>query len=195
MTSISSIRTEVSNYVDIKYFLKFSLLFTCLYYFNNFFVGITQPGGSYYPFIADHLNYVSVIRISVLHGANAMAHLLGMNTYLGSSFTLYNSDGGGVEMGWACAGLGVMSFWLSFILADNTSNKTKLSWSLGGLLTIWLINCIRVTLILVANSKNWATYSNMDHHDMFNKCSYILLALMIFCYYKRDNKQQVEQPA
>jgi exosortase/archaeosortase family protein len=188
MNTIKLIRKEVADYIDVEYFIKFVILFSCLYYFNLFFVGITQTGGLYFPFIAKHFNYVSGIQSSVINAANLIAHSIGISSYINSSFTIYNPDGSGVNMGWACAGLGVMSFWLAFVVSDKIDLKNKVIWALSGLFAIWIINCLRITLLLVALYSNWEDVHYIDHHQMFNILSYIVIGGMILFYQKQNSK-------
>ncbi len=195
MNALGTLKKEIAHYIDVAYFVKFAVLFTCLYFFNNLFVGVTQPGGTYFPFLADHFNYVGFIQNSVIHTSNFIAHILGIKSYVGAAYTLYNPDGSGVQMGWACAGLGVMSFWIAFVLADGVSLKKKLLWIVAGLLSIWVINCARITLLLVALNKQWEDINNMDHHEFFNICSYVVIGFMILLYTTYAKKQEQKKAA
>jgi exosortase/archaeosortase family protein len=83
-----------------------------------------------------------------------------------------------------------MSFWMAFILADNSRLKKKISWCLTGLAAIWFINCLRVAIILMAFEKDWKALTNLDQHTLFNVVAYLLIFFMIFLYHRSDKKEQ-----
>jgi exosortase/archaeosortase family protein len=194
MNTIKLVRTKFFSYLDLNYLLKFALLFVCLNYFHKFFVGITQPGNLYFPFLENYLNYVAWVQISIIQAANLLAHAIGIQSYVASQYLLCNPDGSGVSMGWVCAGLGVMSFWSAFIIADKISVKKKALYVLVGIFAIWVVNCVRVTMILVALNQKWEQYNNMDHHEFFNKLSYAVLMIMIWVYTRTNNNNTATAP-
>src|SRR5688572_27669760 len=105
MNTVNLIRAKVFNYIDLSYFIKFALLFTSLYYFNILIVRVSEsPTYSEWVTLID---YVSLLRRSIINGANLITNVAGIKSFVAAPFILYNPDGSGVSMGWQCAGLGV----------------------------------------------------------------------------------------
>ncbi len=88
----------------------------------------------------------------------------------------------GVHVVYSCIGYGVMSFWLSFILANQLSLKRKIKWIVGGLLMIWIINVVRISLMLVAVNEKWQSPFNFDNHTWFNIVAYIAIFTMMYFF-------------
>lgn len=182
-------KKSLSAYFDVSYFLKFILLFLVLHYFHLFFVGITNPGGQLYSSFLDHfLNYVSWIKVSVLYVANVLARVLGINSYLFlDSYVLKIHNGPGLFMAFPCAGLDIMSFWIAYVIADNKNTwQKKIYWCIAGVFFIWLINCFRVALLLLALQNKWEIITGVDQHTMFNIVAYTFVFIMI-CRYSTNN--------
>lgn len=176
------------NYFDFRYYLKFALLFVSMYCCYTFVIGVTTPGGSYYPFFDNYLNFPILIRISVLNGAKFILHILGFDTFVNGD-TLLSHDGfKAVRMGWPCYGMMINSFWLAYVLAHSSPLKRKLIWSFAGILSIYLLNCIRVSLMMVAMEKYWTIGKllSTNNHDLFNYLSYIIIILMIIMYNRQS---------
>ena len=79
-----------------------------------------------------------------------------------------------------CIGLGIMFFWIAFITAGASLPVRKIAWCLGGLAAIWLINCLRVTILLYSLEKDWNIGQYVDAHDMFNYSAYIIILFFIW---------------
>jgi exosortase/archaeosortase family protein len=97
-------------------------------------------------------------------------------------------------MVYSCIGYGVMSFWVAFIFANKGTFKKKFLWISGGILVLWIINVLRVSLLLLAINKNWKIPLGWDHHTWFNIVAYSLIFLMILLYdrsFKRVIKSNV----
>jgi exosortase/archaeosortase family protein len=154
---------------------------------------LTTPGGDVYsPFLSNHLNYVSWVLTSILKTSNAAIHLMGFNSYIGPSNTLYVGSTPMLYMAVGCAGLGIFGFWLAFILSQKNTLQAKILWSVGGILCIWLINCIRVTLLFVALNNKWQVDHFIDHHDFFNFCCYAVIIGMMFLYGSTGKKEPTQ---
>ena len=91
-------------------------------------------------------------------------------------------------MVYACLGMGLMSFWLSFVIADRASVKRKAIWCVTGVSAIWFINCCRVALLLMAFENNWKVNEYANHHTIFNIVAYALLLILIYFYMKSGKK-------
>jgi exosortase/archaeosortase family protein len=83
-----------------------------------------------------------------------------------------------------------MSFWVAFVMANKQNWKKKAYWILGGCLLTWIINCLRVTILMVALNNNWPINGNIDHHTLFNIISYLFLFALIYSYIKANPTEQ-----
>lgn len=177
------------------FIVKFLVLFLGLHYFNEFYIGITAPGGLYVPFLDHHLNYVAWIRHSVLFGSKLLCGLFGYDTHIEGEYFLRSVTGHGVRMVYSCIGLGIMSFWAGFVLAHANPWKKKLYWTLLGLVVIWIINCFRVAIILMATVNDRNINRFIEHHTFFNMIAYLFIFILIILFLKRQGLQKTEQVA
>lgn len=177
----------------LRFIIKFLVLFLGLHYFNEFYIGITAPGGLYVPFLEHHLDYVAWIRHSILWGSMHLSGLFGYESYIDGPFHLRSVTGPGVQMVYSCIGLGVMSFWAGFVLAHEIKWKKKIGWTLLGLIVIWIVNCFRVTVILAATVNKWNPSKYLDHHDTFNIIAYVCVFILIIIFIKSQGLHKAEQ--
>jgi exosortase/archaeosortase family protein len=112
-----------------------------------------------------------------------------MRSYLELPTDIRTNNGSIVGMAYHCLGLGVMSFWIAFIITAASKLKRKILWGLGGIAAIWLINCFRVTFLLMSLDYNWKDNSYLDHHSMFNLAAYSLILIMVYLYTSKNEKQ------
>lgn len=187
MQTIKAVHRQLSLYFDISYLIKFLLLFGTIYCFNLAYIGLVLPQNMYSPFLDHYLNYIDGLRNTILYVSNILAHLFGISSHVQNNFSLKVDQGTNLIVGDSCLGLGVMSFWIAFIVADRSTFKRKLVWCLGGLGIIWLINCLRVAFILLAYENNWKAIISIDHHTAFNIFSYLLILVMMYFYERRDD--------
>lgn len=170
------------------YLIKFLLVFCVLYFGTEAFIGLTAPGGLYVPFLDHHLNFIAWLRASILIGSKTLLAILGYEAFRPDEFLLKLKNGEGVRMVYACIGYGIMSFWIAFVFANRGSWQKKAKWIAGGLLSIWLINVIRVSLLLIANSKNKRMPFGIDHHTWFNIIAYLVIFILIYFYERSSFK-------
>lgn len=154
-------------------------------------IGITSPAGYYWKFAAHYLDYVTLLRYLLLHSSKLVSGLMGYNVYLQDVYTIKLQNGSGVHVGYDCIGYGVMIFWLAFIIANTGSFSKKLKWITGGLLLIWIVNVIRISLMLIAVNNHWSTFFGLDNHTLFNIAAYIVIFSMIH-FFDRDQKREAE---
>lgn len=181
------VRIKHSKYFDVRYFFRFVLLLAAFYYFNIFFIAITDYRGRVYsPFLEHYLNYVAWIRNLVLYTSNIIAHFFGLNSYVSFPYRLKISHGPSVEMVYECIGLGILSFWVAFIVAHKGGWRKKSLWCTIGIISICFINSWRVALLLIALQKGWKVNAYIDHHTLFNIVAYILIFILITIYTKQE---------
>lgn len=190
---INKLSTTTTKLFDVPYLLKFILRLLALYLLfrgiNWLMIGIIVPGGYYSPFVDQYLNYVTFVKTSVLQTGGFLGSLFGISSHLVDNSTLRMEDGNSLMMAWSCAGLEILSFWAAFSLADTTPLRSKLLWCVGGLLTIWFINCARVALLIVAIYQDWQIIPRLKHHDTFNIVAYSFVFLLMYVYYNKNKKQ------
>ena len=171
-----------SKHPLIIYLLKFLLVFGVLYYGTFIYIGLTAPGGYYVPFFDHYLNYPAWLRLSLMVGAQGVLKVFGYSTTLPDDYIIRVTGGAGVHIGYSCLGYGIFSFWSAFVFANKGSWQRKTKWILGGLLAIWFINVLRISLLLASNSQHKPMPLGIDHHTWFNMVAYVLVFVMICLY-------------
>lgn len=176
--------------LPLVYILKFLGIFCLLYFGTLAVIGFSAPGGNmHFPFVEKYLDYVSWIKLSLIRVPAFILSLFGIATQEETGYLLRISGGRGVIVAYSCVGYGVYSFWIAFVVANKGSVRKKLQWALLGVLTLWLINVVRITLFLVAINKGWPMPLGIDHHTWFNIVAYLFIFLMMIAYDRSFRKQ------
>lgn len=168
----------------IRFIIIFAGIFALCYYGALFFTGIAVPGGSYSPFIEKYLNITAWLRTSLMHGAKLLLSLFGTQTIRESEYVLRETGGKGIRLVYGCLGFGVMSFWTAYIAATAAVPVKKAWWFFGGLILIWIINVIRLSLVLQAQISGWHFPLGLDHHTWFNITAYLAIFVMMYFFEK-----------
>lgn len=169
----------------IKYILRFLGIFCILYFGTQGVIALSAEGGKFYmPFVAKYFDYVSWLKVSLMKAPAAILSVFGIVTHEAPGFLLRIHEGRGVIIAYSCVGYGVYSFWLAFVAANKGSIARKAKWMVAGLLGLWSINVIRITLFLLAINKGWPMPLGIDHHTWFNIFAYLLIFLLIVWYDK-----------
>ena len=177
------------KYIDVNFFLRFSILLAVIYYFNVFFIRIVDKKEAIYcSFIDNNLNYMSCIRYFILYTSNAIAHVFGVNSYVLLPDYLKSVNHYWIRVEPACLGLSLMSFWVAFILANKETVKRKIVWCSAGLIGLSIINSIRITFLLMAFEYNWQRSSFLLNHTLSKLAFYSLMVFMIYFYTKNGQK-------
>ena len=167
----------------LRFLVKFLGMFAICYGGLLVIIGLSAPGGWYSPFVDHYLNLITWLRASLLWGTKSILAVFGISTYYLNAFVLKKTGGTGIQIIYSCIGYGVMSFWIAFVYANEGGLKQKLKWITGGLLLIWIINIMRLALVLVAANGKFK-FPFFDHHTWFNIAAYLAIFMMIF-YYNR----------
>ena len=183
---ILTVSKKILQSFDWAYFKRFLLIFIPLYYCNLYYWGLTDPRNFYSPFLAKYFNYFAVITSSILHTSNAFLHGLAFNSMVQGKL-IYVATGTSLSMDVPCIGLGIMFFWIAYIAAGTKTLKHKIQWCAGGLSAIWLINCLRVTLLMYSLENKWNIGEYVDAHDLFNYAAYCIILLFIWMEGKSKN--------
>jgi len=170
------------NNAFLIYLLKFAGIFCLLYFGTLAMIGLAAPGGYYSPFIAKYLDYVSWIKMSLIHATGFILSVFNIPTQIEPGFLIRFVHGRGVIIAMDCVGYGVYSFWIAFVAANRGDFWKKLVWIVCGVVGLWFINVIRITLFLTSINKGWPMPLGIDHHTWFNIFAYALIFLMIWMY-------------
>ncbi len=122
-----------------------------------------------------------------------MLSLFNIPTHTEPGFLIRINGGRGVIIAMDCVGYGVYSFWIAFVGANKGSFGRKIKWIVFGVLALWLINDVRITLFLLAINKGWPMPLGLDHHTWFNIFAYGLIFLMIWWYDKTGKMGRLEK--
>ena len=170
------------------YLLKFLGSFCLLYFGTKAIIGLSVPGGYYSPFVQKYLDYISLLRASLLYGSKGLLHLFGYQSDIQNVYYLRMQGGRSVHLVYSCLGYGIVSFWLAFVFANRGSFAKKVSWMLTGFVVIWLINVTRIALLLLAINKNWHFPLGFNHHTWFNIAAYTCIFIGIYLYDRSAQK-------
>ncbi|MFT3980962.1 MAG: exosortase/archaeosortase family protein [Ferruginibacter sp.] len=172
----------------IRFVVKFLLLFGLFYLGTLAVIGLATPGGIYTPFVEKYFDYVSWIKQSLSWGARKVVSMAGYSTTMLPDYTIRTENGALIKIAMNCVGYGVYSFWAAYIIANHGSFIKKLVWVVGGLLTLWLINVLRIGFFLLALQQRKEMPLGIDHHTWFNIVAYLFIFGMIWLYEKQQRK-------
>lgn len=171
------------------YLFKFVGIF-CLCYFGTLAViGLAAPGGYHIPFIEKYFDYVSWIKISLMHGTGTILSFFNISTDIEPGYLIRFRGARGVIIAMDCVGYGVYSFWIAFVAANKGAFWKKVNWIIVGVLALWFINVVRITLFLTSINQGWPMPLGIDHHTWFNIVAYLLIFFMIWLYDKSYGKE------
>lgn len=170
------------------YLLKFALIFCVCYFGTLAIIGLASPVAYYSPFVAHYLDYVSWIKIALIRATGFILSLFHIPTETQPGFVIRYTGGKGVFIAMDCVGYGVYSFWIAFVAANTGTFLKKTTWIVAGLIGLWFINVIRITLFLTSINKGWPMPLGLDHHTWFNIFAYLLIFGMIWWYDKNSKK-------
>ena len=170
------------------FIVKFLCLFTLFYYFNLFFISITSKNSNaFYIFLKQNLDYIDWLRYSILHSSEAFCRLIGVKCHVENVFIIkLNEINRGLRMVYQCVGYGIMSFWAAFVIANKATIYKKVFWLVSGWGVIWIVNCLRVTVLLIALRDNWPLNKYIDHHTFFNIVAYGFIFLLMYIFIRFD---------
>jgi exosortase/archaeosortase family protein len=134
-------------------------------------ISLTVPGTHYIPFIKKYFDLISFLRNSLLYSTRFALHLMGYESIV-DGYYLRLQDGVAIRLVYSCIGYGVMSFWMAFVLANSGSVKRKLFWLVAGIIIIWLINVLRLSLGLLSINDVIEVAFVKDYHTFFNVLAY-----------------------
>ena len=152
-------------------------------------IGLAAPGGYYSPFTERYLDYVSWIKVSLINATAGILSIFHVTTIKEPGFALRIAGGRAIIIAMDCVGYGVYSFWIAFVAANTGTLLRKVTWIIAGLLLLWLINVIRITLFLVAINKGWPMPLGIGHHTWFTIAAYGMIFILIWWYDKTSENK------
>lgn len=170
-------------------FIIFFLSLYCLFkYGNEFFYSVMLPQGRYYnEFISKHLNYIQVLRSTLIVSTCFLMELLGY-TMLYSQTQLLALNGLTSNINYSCLGLGVFSFWAAFVIAYPKPIKQKIRFFFIGFFAILGLNIFRLVILTILTVEIPEDYKYFSYqHDAFNFFVYTVLFTMIYFWVKNKN--------
>jgi exosortase/archaeosortase family protein len=177
-----------SNLFSEKKFVRFTLVFITVfllcYYGTLFLTGLAVPGGKYIPFVEKYFNIAAWLRSSLILSSKYFLSMLGIETIRSDEYVLRAVGGRGVRIVYACLGFGVMSFWFAYVVSNIAALQKKIIWIVLGLFFLWIINVVRISLVLLAGNKGWHFPFGWDHHTWFNIVAYMAIFAMIYFFEK-----------
>ncbi|MBN8835977.1 MAG: hypothetical protein J0I09_01840 [Sphingobacteriia bacterium] len=172
----------------IYYVIKFIAFFLFFYVGTYCYIGITSPGGYYFPYLDHYFNYVNWLRSLLLNGAKAILQILGFEGNITDKYHLQINHANSVQLVYACLGYGVISFWFAFVITSSINTIHKIKWMLAGFLLIVFSNMLRLAILLIAIYKGWTLWFNLEHHFVYNVIAYGIVGLLCWGFLKREDK-------
>ena len=169
----------------LKFSIKLLVIFFTLYLGTLFLIGITSPGNYYNLFIDEHLNYVRWLKQSLQYGVVKLLKIVNISTTVFPNYQVSITNGRSILINNSCVGYGVYSFWIAYIMANNGKLLSKLSWIFFGLLLIWFINVLRISLFLYTVNHSRRMPLGLDHHTWFNIAAYGCIFIMMYFFETR----------
>jgi len=177
--------SPAKRHSPLRFLICFMVLFLGFYYFNVVFFGITQSGGQHYnAWIANNLNYISLLRHILLKSSAQILNLLGFSA-ITNEYDLLVAGHGAIQLIYSCLGLGVISFFAAFVLSYPQKWKLKVIFLISGILGIELLNILRFILLALFWDKQHDQM--LDHHAIFNIFIYLVIAVALFFWIKHDD--------
>ncbi|MEN9599191.1 MAG: hypothetical protein RL596_1502 [Bacteroidota bacterium] len=170
----------------IQFLIRFLALYAILYFGTYAFIGLSTEGGIYLTWLK-YVDYVSLYRRLLLSGAAQIIEWMGYYTQQRGTFLLYINGANGIQLVYWCLGIGIISFWVSYVLAFQTDSiQFRLRWIIYGIFFITVLNIFRISLILIANYVQYASLFEMDHHDLYNIILYLMLGVLLLIHKKKQ---------
>ena len=176
------------NKLFLIYATKLIILYYLFYFTTQAIIGLSATSGLYNNWIAEHFDYISWLRRSLIKGTAFFVHFFGYHTIVESGFLIRIINGRGVIVALGCAGYGVLSFWLAYVLSSNRNIFQSIIWILIGFCGIWIVNVCRIGIFLMSINEHWSLPLGLDHHTWFNVVAYTLIIAMIFLKEKMNTK-------
>lgn len=136
--------------------------------------------------------FISYISKGVLHFSQLFLHGLGYNTYIWGRF-IYTSEAT-IFFSDTCAGIELMLIYLSFILIFN--GRKKLLFILSGLVIIFIMNILRISIIMAYLIHHKGIYSlPINIHDLYTYPVYLVTFLLWVIWINKFGNSKAIEPS
>ena len=177
----------------IKFILLFTVVFLLCYFGALFITGLAVEGGMYNSLVAKYFDIAGWLRTSLIVGTKIFISLFNIETVRTNDYVLHIPGANGIRIVYSCLGFGVMSFWVAYIIATAGAVRAKLFWLFGGLFIIWLLNTVRISMVLLAGYKGWKFPFGWDHHSWFNIAAYGSIFCMMYFFERTITKNKLHK--
>ena len=181
--------TALYNNEALKFVILFLVLLCIFNYGNKYFFSVFSPDTQYYnPYLSEHLNYIQGLRTALIVCSANILKLMGY-TIMNTDTQILALNGIPCNINYSCLGLGVMSFWVAFVIAFPKPLKEKVVFMIYGLIAINVLNVVRFVSLIsltveIPNGRKYFEYQ----HDAFNYSIYLILFTMIYFWVKNQEK-------
>lgn len=173
----------------IRFLVVFFGAFLALYFGTLWLCGLAVPGGSYSLFVNKYLDIAGWMRTALIGSSKGILFAWGTETVRVDEYILQSLSGKGIRLVYSCLGFGVMSFWAAYVIASSGNITKKLAWGVGGVLAIFVINALRISLVLQAAEMGKRFPFGWDHHTWFNIVAYLFILGMIFLHHRSSLRE------
>ncbi len=178
-------RVKRSEFNIIRFLILFVLLLEGFY----LYVGMTSEGGRLFsPFLASYLNFPDWLSITVARFSKFLLEISGYSIYQKNPANITITGSRGVNLDWACLGVGPMSLWVAFVAAHRCVIKYKLKWIAAGIVLICVVNALRLIMIVLSYYYHWTFIRHFDAHTSFNIVTYIIILLLMYIFVRSYNR-------
>ena len=177
----------------LRFVLVFASVFLVCYYGALFITGLAIPGKLYSPLVEKYLNLAAWLRTSLILGTKFFVSFFNIETVRIDEYVLRIPNANGIRIVYSCLGFGIMSFWTAYIFATAAKMVKKIMWFFIGLLLIWTINVVRISIVLIAGYKGWKFPLRLDHHIWFNIIAYLVIFLMMLLFEKNIKRTYLHE--
>jgi len=163
------------------FIIRFLFLFSLLYGIFQFFIGIAAPGGTLHnDFIEANFNLVQYYTDLLIRFVIHVLKWKGIVAFPFGNSSIRTMGHGGVNVGFDCLGLGVISIWIAYVVAHKLTIYKKILGVLFGFLVLYFLNISRIALLVMAYEYHWTDWKKLglDHHTLYNIVSYIFIFFM-----------------
>ena len=162
------VKKRIQYYLhESKWFflIRFTSVFLFLYACFVFFIGIAMPGGLIEnQFLYEHFNLISYYTHLVNNTVVQSLRWMGIEAWRNGPINIKTAFGG-VNIIYACLAIGVHCIWIAFVIAIKNSTLKKVLWISIGSIMLFVLNIIRIVLILLGNlllkTRHWKLQSGL----------------------------------
>ena len=168
-----------------SFLIRFITIFLFLYGLFGLFIGIAMPGGVIEnQFLFEHFNFIQFYTDIIINSVAFILQQFDIQSHRNGLVNLRTSFGG-VNIIYGCLAIGVNIIWIAFVVATKRKLFTKIIWLIIGTCSLYVLNIIRICLILFAlKNKHTLSFLGMDHHTLYDLGCYLILIILGWIYYK-----------